>query len=325
MMVMRGLGTLLGVVSTATFLPMVAKAQSAIPLFDRNWQLVPEACQSCPCGMGGILQLIQSVMNVAISFGLVIFVLVIVVAGFSLLLTPTNPGGRMKARMIITNAMVGFVITISAWLIVDFVMKLIYDGDTTFGPWNSILTGGDICIQPGENKSLFDGDIFSTPGGTTVGGFDYSAGPSIGACNPSNLLAAAQAGGFNLSQSDAQVFACIARPESSCGTRNRNYRWGRGSSAYGAFQVLLQQNSRHYENAACRRAAGLAEGEQLNCHLGFQNGNPIPGSPVVQRCINAASNLTCSLAAAVSLKNAAGNFSPWHADRNSARQRACSQ
>lgn len=309
-------------------LPAAAHAQSNLPLFDPEWQLVPEAHEldadcpvGSPLGFGGALQLIQNVMNAAISFGVIIMVLVITFAGILWLLTPTNPENHSQAKKVLTNAVIGLLILLSAWLIVDFVMKLLYNGNTSFGPWNEILTGGDICITAASTTPLFSGNIFSVPG--QGGSFSYPLTGSFGACNPATLQTAASQAGITLSASDARMFACLAGPESTCGTRLRNYNWGRGSSAYGAFQVLLDGNSRHYENAACRRAAGLAEGERLNCHLGFRNGNPIPGSPVVQRCINAASNLSCSLAAAVSLKNEAGSFSPWRADANSARQRAC--
>lgn len=312
------------------FLVLVAPLSAAaqIPLFDPTWQLVPKveeldpACEpGAPLGFGGVLVLAQNAMNAAISFGVIIFVLIIAYAGILWILTPTNPEAHSQARNILTNAVFGFLILLSAWLIVDFVMKLVYNSNSAFGPWNEIISGGDICVQSMEVKPLFSGEIPKLAEGANDFTFVPSSGP--GACNPNVLKQSAQSAGLTLSDADANTFACIARPESSCGIKLKNYMWGRGSSAYGAFQVLLSQNARHYENATCRAAAGLAPNQPLNCAAGFTGGNPIPGSPIVQRCINAASNLTCSLAAAISLKRETGNFRPWIADRNSSKQRAC--
>lgn len=310
--------------------PFSVSAQSGLPLFDPEWQLVPEASDidaSCPegapLGFGGVLQLIQNGMNAAISFGIIICVLVIMGAGILWILTPTNPENHSQAKKILTNAALGLLIILSAWLIVDFVMKLLYNPNIeNFGPWNKILTGGDACIIAKDPNPLFSGSV-SSIAGKSAEEFNFPAQTGPGACNANNLLAAARNAGVTLSSADANVFACIAAPESSCGANLRNYRWGKGSSAYGAFQVLLSTNAKHYENAACRKAAGVGENVRLDCARGFSGGNPIPNSPIVQRCINAASNLECSLAAAVSLKNEKGDFTPWRADLNSSRQRAC--
>lgn len=176
------------------FVPFVASAQSNLPLFDPEWQLVPEASEidsdcpvGAPLGFGGVLQLIQNVMNAAISFGVLISVLVIAGAGILWILTPTNPENHSQAKKILTNAVIGLLIILSAWLIVDFVMKLLYSGTNgqqgKFGPWNQILTGGDICIVANENlKPLFEGDINSSSGIVTGGGWGGSGSGSGGSC-----------------------------------------------------------------------------------------------------------------------------------------------
>lgn len=163
------------------FVPFVVSAQSNLPLFDPDWQLVPDAHEidpeNCPegypLGFGGALQLIQNGMNAAISFGVIIFVLVIAGAGILWILTPTNPENHSQAKKILTNAVIGLLIILSAWLVVDFVMKLLYNPSArNFGPWNAILTGGDLCIKPMENlQPLFSGDITAVPGrGSAPGG-----------------------------------------------------------------------------------------------------------------------------------------------------------
>lgn len=299
--------------------PLTAAAQSGIPLFDSEWQLVPEAHEidpTCPVGyplgFGGVLQLVQNGMNAAISFGIVAFVLIIAGAGILWMLTPTNPENHSQAKKILTNAVIGFLIILSAWLIVDFVMKLLYDGENSgFGPWNSILTGGDICIRVNENLSpLFTGDIRSVPGHS---GSSYDPQfTTSGACSPNSVYGAGQ--GTGITQKQAQFLACIARPESACGADLTNYQWGSGSSAYGPFMILLDGNSRYFETPACYRAANVTG--NLNCDEGFRGGNPIPGSPIAARCMRAAANLACSVSAAHGLLMTSGHR-PWTGNHDS--------
>ena len=300
-------------------IPGAASAQSNIPLFDANWTLVPEACRACPCGAGGALQFVQNVMNALVSFGILICVLVVVFAGFLWILTPTNPESHSQAKKVLTNAVIGFIIILSAWLVVDFVMKLLYDGESTFGPWNEILTlGGDACIEARDVKPLFSGDIVSAPG-LSVGGAGGvgSVEPrytTSGACSPTAVGAAGQSSGTT--EKEATFLACIARPESTCGTKLLNYNWGKGSSAYGPYQILLDGNARYFENAACRQAAGIQGNGLLGCSAGFRNGNPVPGSAIARRCMKAASDLACSTAAATALIRDSG-ATPWTGNNDS--------
>lgn len=106
-----------------------------------SFHIIPEEChcpQSAP-DFGCVLAVIQNVMNFAISIGFIIFIFVLSYAGFLFMTNPTNSHAREQGNHMITNAVVGLLIALSAWLIVDFVMKTLYN-QATFGPWNSILT-----------------------------------------------------------------------------------------------------------------------------------------------------------------------------------------
>ncbi|MES2668714.1 MAG: hypothetical protein V4644_03440, partial [Patescibacteria group bacterium] len=213
------------------------------------------------------------------------------------------------------------LIILSSWLIVDFVMKLLYNPYAAgLGPWEEILVGGDICIVANENlKPLFSGDIRAIPGqGVEVGGRGGGSSEprytTSGACSPPSVLAAGQSGGAGTTAKEATFLACIARPESTCGTDLTNYNWNRGSSAYGPFMILLDSNARYLENAACRRAANVTG--RLNCQDGFTGGNPIPGSAIANRCLRAAADLACSTAAATALVRESG-ARPWTGNNDS--------
>lgn len=137
-----------------------------LPVMAQFGPIVPEECRSCPCGFGGVLAIIQNLVNFIIALAVIFATIIIAWGGFLYILSPANPGNRSLANKMLINAAIGLVITLSAWLIVDFVMKTLYGGQ--HGPWNSILygqTSGNSCITVTKDpKKLFSGGIFSTPG-----------------------------------------------------------------------------------------------------------------------------------------------------------------
>lgn len=318
-------------------LPQLALAQSGLPLLDPNWHIVPDphvldsTCpEGSPLGIGGVIVLLQNLMNAAVALGVVVMTLVVAYAGFLFIASPFNSENRTKAKTTLWNTVVGIVIVLTAWLVIDFAMKLLYNPEATFGgkelgPWNQVLVGGDACIRARAGSPLFELPFTrDTPAGNPDVG---AGGPGIavprtgpGACNANTLMAAAQQSGLTLSASDANTFACIAKWESACGTKVLNYAWRKGSSAAGPFQVLLDSNSACYENSACQKAAGVSG--RLNCSAAFSGGNPNSNKALVEQCVRAAANLNCSVAAAICVKNKQG-FGAWTADKNSRMQQAC--
>ncbi|MDE2021606.1 MAG: hypothetical protein KGI71_01630, partial [Patescibacteria group bacterium] len=282
---------------------------------------------TCPAGWGMLMIVINNIISFLLTLAIVFIApLMIAYAGFLMVVNPTSLGDVSKARSILTNTVIGIVVALAAWLIVDAVMAVLYnqgaktaDG-SALGVWSDLVTSGGapLCIQQ-------TGSAQAPPsGGVVVSGAlnPPPSGKTGTACDPAAVQAGAQTGGYTLSTTQANILACIAQPESSCGTTLQNYNWGNGSSAYGAFQVLLSTNSSCYENKACYTAAKVTG--PLNCASGFSGGNPIPGSPVVQLCMTAAANLSCSAsAAACLLANNGGSFSPWQPAGNSTAQTAC--
>lgn len=298
--------------------------------------IVPQGADKCVCpnsamDWGCVLQVFQSAMNALVSLGILAVIFFIAWAGFSLMTGGSNPGTRQKAVNRMLNAVVGLMLILGSWLIVDTVMKYLYDPSTTFsgqqfGPWNTIL-GGDpksFCLRPNLNPGqLTNGTptevihAILNPG--SINSSSVATAGSGGACDPSVIESAVP----GINPNEAKTLACLAGPESGCGTNIKNYKWNNGSSAYGAYQVTLGGNSACYDNPACEQAAGT--NGPLNCAAGFRNGNPIPGSPVVALCTKAAANTGCSAAAADCVYKNQGP-SAWTADTNgSTKQAACIQ
>ncbi|MBU1292953.1 pilin [Patescibacteria group bacterium] len=157
--------------------------------------IVPEMCKACPCGFGGVMQLIQNVMNIMISLSIIVATIIIAWGGALYIFSSANPESRSTANKMLINAAIGIMIVLSAWLIVDFVMKTLYGGQ--FGPWNTILTGtGDDCIQKRDTQPLADTIRPVTGGGGGGGG-----GGTPGSMTHAQAAAILQAAGIGVSSS----------------------------------------------------------------------------------------------------------------------------
>lgn len=125
------------------------------------FQIVPEACQSCACGMAGVMEIIHNVVNLAIALAVLIATFVIVWSGALFIASSANPESRSKARGMLIQAAIGMIIVLGAWLAIDAFMRLLYSGtdgsEGVWRPWNSIVAdSGEYCIAAKPGKSLFD-------------------------------------------------------------------------------------------------------------------------------------------------------------------------
>jgi hypothetical protein len=164
----------------------------------------------------------QNLINAGISIGILFAVVIMAWAGFILVMSPFNPEAKSTAHKMLINAVIGFLIVCSAWLIVDFVMKALYSGPDgqqgKFGPWNSILTGGDVCVTSIETRPLFSGQI-------TAGNINILAGTNI-----QTLPNGAGSG------------ACMVRTSGGCDYRNFVSAFGSEAVARQASQICYEES-----------------------------------------------------------------------------------
>ena len=329
-------------------LPLAAHAGSAggIPFFgpiiDQSWVTGNTNIQ-CALGWGVLIEVINRIISLLLTLAIVFVApIMIAYAGFLYVINPADTGNIGKARGILWNVVRGIVIALAGWMIVDALMAVLYNPSTpvaggTLGTWSSLISGDGIaCLsQAGVGTGLNQAPT------TGVGAVGTLTAPPSGragtACDPATVQAAAATGGYTISNTQANIFACIAYPESSCRSNPSppNYNWNSahsspGSTAAGAFQILLFSNHTCYENSTCYSAVGLPTNgsTELNCQNAFDSsGNPKTdpvGAALVQTCLTAADNLNCSAsAAACLLAQNGGSFSPWQADYNSAVQTGC--
>lgn len=257
-------GGLLALLFSLSSAPVYA---ANLPLLDPNFSIVPVCPTGGPLSAGAILQFIQNVMNAMISIGVIALVLAIAYAGVLFILTPTNPESRSKAKSVLGNAVIGFLIVLSAWIAVDFIMKLLYDGGGQFGPWNKILTVTDnsICIEeippspiaglPGGLVRVGINGIAIGTGANGAGGTSYGVGAAGAQCSVSNQACSVSSlSRYGLSSTQANVMSCIAVTESSGNPGTPPYNQthpGSNSSACGTFQIT-QTTWNRTANGTCR-------------------------------------------------------------------------
>jgi hypothetical protein len=281
--------------------------------------IIPQICNCTEgAGWGCVLQVIQQLFHFLMYFGVLAAVAFIAYGGFLLITNPTNPGNVTKARAVMLDAVIGLVVVLAAWLIVNTLFTVLTSGTVT--SYTAVFgSTSQNCLPTAKDQQGTGGATTGLGPSNGVANGPIQNGP--GACNSVNVQQGAAAGGYTLSSSQSQTLACIAKYESACGTKNLNYAWGKGSSAAGAFQVTMQSNSSCYDNTACETAVG--QSTPLNCASGFSGGNPIPGSPVVQKCVQAAASLNCSASAAACLLQKQTFTQAWAADSHSSGQQQC--
>lgn len=308
--------------------PLAASAQSNIPLFGSDWQIVPDAHEldpkcpvGAPLGFGGTLQLIQNVMNATVSLGVLIAVMVIVFAGILWILTPTNPENHSKAKAVLTNAVIGLLIILSSWLIVDFVMKILYDGDrSNFGPWNQIFEGGDICVVAATTTPLFTGSIVSVPGqgtGAPTGGATGGAGqctvPITGPCTVAALQSTCfGAKGGQVANQAAQICGAESRgnPQNESGSDRLA---GGEPYSIGLFQINITNSFAPRVNGKLCKDAFTGPCQNSGGYNNVQSNGRcavrVKDRALYTACVAAAKNAATNIAVACTLHD--GDWGRW--------------
>jgi hypothetical protein len=169
--------------------PQAAHAAS----FSFPTQIFPQVC-NCPGSApawGCIMQTFQNIIQFVIAFAVVLITIFLAWAGFTYMTSGGNPGKHELANKRITNAVVGLLIVLCAYLLVDSILKVIYNpANPNFGPWNSILGGnpGPDCLRTVNPPALP-----STSNPATTAPAASPTTPATGTCGASSGLNCAAA------------------------------------------------------------------------------------------------------------------------------------
>ncbi len=116
--------------SAVVLLPLLINAQTILPK-----KLVP--CDGLNCTVCSLATLAQNILNAGIFLSVFLSAILFAYAGW-LYLTNEAIGQQQKAKDTFKNVVIGLVIILAAWLVVDTLMKMMLKGD--FGPWNNVCS-----------------------------------------------------------------------------------------------------------------------------------------------------------------------------------------
>lgn len=270
-----------------------ANTTAVAPQTQSSGSLVPVQCQSPEtCGTCEFVELINNVIRFLITFATIAATLMLIYGGFQLVISGGNTAAKQAAKSIIVNVLIGFVLVLAAFLVINTILGLLLPGDSRVLGWQRIE-----CIYPNVPRSVgyqeytLDGvnDILrntrnrNRPGSTR----DFSRFTNSGVCASEFL------GGYFGSQ--ASVAACVVQGESACGASlvSRTDLVANRSDAFsfGAFQINISV----HEVQGC---AGIgADSNYLDCKTAFSGQNydaTVVDRDLYNACAAALMNPECS-------------------------------
>jgi hypothetical protein len=172
-------------------LPTLANA-AAIPFFG---PIIPqEGTQAvCPAGWEMLITVINNIIAFSITIAIVFVApIMIAYAGFLFVVNPVNASGKETAKKVLWNTVVGIVIALAGWMIVDAIMVVLYNpravsGTTRLTAWSQLITSGglDPCIDlrgslnQATNPQV-TGAVLTTASGATATNVSTAANAYVG-------------------------------------------------------------------------------------------------------------------------------------------------
>ena len=99
-------------------------------------EIVP--CNGVDCDVCDIATLAQNTLNAGIYIAVFLSAILFAWAGWKYVSAGGDSGKVRSAREIFTNVLIGLIIILAGWLVVDTIMKTFVSESATLGPWNEI-------------------------------------------------------------------------------------------------------------------------------------------------------------------------------------------
>ncbi len=126
--------------------PALSYAQGLVPC-GNSIQTVYQGDQICTvgeCTTCDLLRLAQNIINFFVLISVVVATLLFVNAGVLYLGASANPGNVSRAHKIFINTVIGLIIVLASWLVIDVIMKtLAHQSGPYSGPWDGILCNAE--------------------------------------------------------------------------------------------------------------------------------------------------------------------------------------
>ena len=123
--------------TVAIMLPSLAFAAWTDPIVNCSGAL--DSKTQTACTVCDIAKTAQNVLNTAIYVAVFLSAVLFAWAGIIYVTNIANHGEISKAKNIFANVIIGLVIVLASWLVIDTLMKTLVDSDVSkFGPWNKV-------------------------------------------------------------------------------------------------------------------------------------------------------------------------------------------
>lgn len=132
------------------------------------------SCEGKSCSACDFVVLGNTAIKWLITISFLFFAVLAVRAGIKLVTSQGNPSALSNAKESFTNAFIGLVIILIAFLLVDTIMRQLVKGSGEikgYGPWNEVVCAKQ--VDSTVERNYFDGDedfvAFATAGGEESG------------------------------------------------------------------------------------------------------------------------------------------------------------
>jgi len=209
-------------------------------VIDSGHGFVP--CSGVHCSPCDLVVMFNTIVKWVMMMVFILFAVLAVKAGLTMV-TSGSPGALAAAKKSFTNAFLGLLIMLAAWLIVDTLLRKLLDGGNLdavysgYGPWSQVQCASD--TQAGLTVGFFEADPNWNPGDmmSPATNVPYTGGSlsqcKNGACSTAVLTSA------GMTAQQAAAMSCIALTESSGNSSlPPYYQTHPKSSACGTFQII---------------------------------------------------------------------------------------
>lgn len=283
------------------FAPSLANAATGLVPCGNDGQ---PSCQSCH-----LVTLADNVITWLVVVMGTIATIVFVYAGVRLVTSMGNGQAMKAAKTLLFNAIIGYVIILAGWFVIDTVMKAFLPGSSGelvgFGVWNNIQCVAQPAVaDPDFTFDVYDSVVVTPGGGVYVpgGGGNPPGVPtgngtceeiSDGPCSPGVLAGA----GFGANAGAASQ-VCNGESAGNIQSESRTDRISTGQAfSFGLYQI----NITVHELQGCGPG-----GTTLNCPAAFSGTNysaVIVNQDLYNQCANAAKTAECNTQNAVRIFN----------------------
>ena len=221
-------------------------------------------CSGTTCSPCDLVVLFNTLLKWFMGIAFLIFAILAVKAGVTMVVSGSS-GSLEAAKKSFTNAFIGLIIILAAWLIVDTLMRGLLGGNGDikgYGPWSDVKCATQAGVD--EQADFFDAEAWK-PGDVMVpasnvpytGGSLGQCAAGNGACNVSALISA------GMSPKQAAAMSCIAVTESSGNSSlPPYYKSHPKSSACGTFQIIKET----WEHTATGNCASFSQCTNAACN-----------------------------------------------------------